>query len=120
MSEAVNNPSHYSPNGVDSFMHMKDQMGREAFEGFLQGNVIKYVQRHKFKGKPVEDLNKAFFYLAHLYFECGGDLHALVETTNHAQRHYSNIIKDSGPVESLGDQCSTGVHAVGYTTERTS
>ena len=25
--DVVNHPNHYAPNGVDSFMHMKDQMG---------------------------------------------------------------------------------------------
>lgn len=89
--EMVNRPNHYAPNGVDSFMHMKDQMGKDSFDGFLQGNVIKYVQRYKFKGKPVEDLNKAFFYLTHLFFDEGGQLDALVKTLNHAQSHFKDL-----------------------------
>ena len=44
--DMVNHPNHYAPNGVDSFMHMKDQMGKAAFDGFPQGNAIKYVQRY--------------------------------------------------------------------------
>ena len=56
VEDVVNHPNHYAPNGVDSFMHMKDQMGKGAFDGFLQGNAIKYVQRYAFKGKPTEDL----------------------------------------------------------------
>lgn len=34
--------------------------------GFNEGNVIKYVSRHKYKGKPLEDLKKARFYLDRL------------------------------------------------------
>lgn len=92
--DMVNRPSHYAPNGRDSFMHMKDQMGKEAFDGFLQGNVMKYVQRYKFKGKPVEDLTKAAFYLFHLAFEAAEpDGHPelrkhLATTLGHAAGHY--------------------------------
>lgn len=96
MEDMVNHPNHYAPNGRDSFMHMKDQMGKAAFDGFLQGNAIKYVQRYAFKGKPTEDLCKAAFYLFHLAFETtdgsGGAVNAvrshLVTTLNHAFEHY--------------------------------
>lgn len=88
LKEAVNNPNHYSPNGRDTFMHLKDQMGAEAFNGFLQGNVIKYTARHQFKDKPVEDLNKALFYLLHLYFERGGTGEQLLKTVDHTADHY--------------------------------
>ena len=98
--EAVNNPSHYSPNGVDSFMHLKDQMGAEAFAGFLQGNVIKYVQRYAFKCKPSEDLCKAAFYLFHLAFEAGLKgigpqevANKLLGTLYHAANHYGMTMR---------------------------
>ena len=86
--DVVNRPNHYAPNGRDSFMHMKDQMGKEAFDGFLQGNVIKYVQRYQFKGKPVEDLEKAMFYLFHLYLDNGGAQERIVKIADHAWEHF--------------------------------
>ena len=86
--EMVNAPSHYCPNGVDSFMEYKDIVGPEPFRGFLQLNVMKYVQRYAFKGTPTQDLNKAFFYLAHLFFEMGGELAAFEATLRHAAKHY--------------------------------
>ena len=105
--DMVNHPNHYAPNGVDSFMHMKDQMGNVAFDGFLQGNVIKYVQRYQFKRKPVEDLTKAAFYLFHLAFEAAGsDCDALLalrnhlqETLQHAAGHYgfNHLDGNGGP-----------------------
>jgi hypothetical protein len=99
--DVVNHPSHYSPNGRDSFMHMKDQMGTAAFDGFLQGNAIKYVQRYAFKGKPTEDLCKAAFYLFHLAFETtDGSKGAVAElldrmatTLKHAYDHYRTEAK---------------------------
>ena len=95
--DVVNHPSHYAPNGRDSFMHMKDQMGKAAFDGFLQGNAIKYVQRYAFKGKPTEDLCKAAFYLFHLAFEAtdgskdavAGIFDRMIATLNHAYDHYT-------------------------------
>jgi hypothetical protein len=41
-------------------------MSPEAFKGYLKGNVEKYVWRMSYKGKPVEDLRKARFYLDRL------------------------------------------------------
>lgn len=92
--DMVNNPSHYSPNGVDTFMHMKDQMGADAFCGFLQGNVVKYVSRYRLKGTPTQDVCKAAFYLLHLAFETVDpcDQPALYwklrKTMDHAAAHY--------------------------------
>lgn len=96
VEDVVNHPNHYTPNGVDSFMHMKDQMGKTAFDGFLQGNAIKYVQRYAFKGKPTEDLCKAAFYLFHLAFETTDGsleevrkvLDRMITTLRHAGKHY--------------------------------
>jgi len=31
--------------------------------GYLEGNIVKYLARHKLKGKPLEDLLKARAYL---------------------------------------------------------
>lgn len=95
VEDVVNHPNHYAPNGVDSFMHMKDQMGKGAFDGFLQGNALKYVQRYAFKGKPTEDLCKAAFYLFHLAFEAADeaarpDLYdRLAKTLHHAAEHFN-------------------------------
>lgn len=101
VEDVVNHPNHYAPNGVDSFMHMKDQMGKAAFDGFLQGNAIKYVQRYAFKGKPTEDLCKAAFYLFHLAFETTDGspeyVHKVMDrmatTLSHAAEHYEPEVK---------------------------
>jgi hypothetical protein len=41
-------------------------MSNEEFCGYLKGNVLKYVWRYRYKGKPVEDLKKARWYLDRL------------------------------------------------------
>ena len=39
------------------------------FEGFLWGNALKYLQRYRRKGKPVQDLEKAKHYIEQLLRE---------------------------------------------------
>jgi len=57
----VNHPKHYNTGKIEVIDAI------EAWEmGFCDGNVIKYVARHKHKGKPIEDLEKAKWYLERL------------------------------------------------------
>ena len=58
MAEKVNHPVHYNKGP----MEVIDLI--EGFElGFHLGNVLKYILRHQYKEKPVEDLKKARWYL---------------------------------------------------------
>lgn len=55
---AVNHPKHYNahPSGIGGITITRH-------ENFNIGKAIKYIWRRKDKGKPVEDLEKAIFYL---------------------------------------------------------
>jgi hypothetical protein len=64
-------PDHYSY-GVQPWDAMEHWMPREQFEGFLRGNVIKYLARYPEKG-GLEDLQKARDYLARLIETCSYD-----------------------------------------------
>lgn len=57
-------PVHYD-NDIQPWDYMKSTMSPEAFEGFLAGNVIKYVSRYK-KKNGREDLRKAQTYITKL------------------------------------------------------
>lgn len=57
MTDNVNHPSHYADNGPFECIELTEQFD------FCVGNAIKYVWRHNDKGKPVEDLSKALWYL---------------------------------------------------------
>ena len=61
--EKVNHPKHYNSGKIEVIEYLKDQ---GIAEDFCIGNVIKYVSRHKFKGNPLEDLEKAKWYLEYL------------------------------------------------------
>ena len=56
--DPINRPEHYT------FSHIEVIDAIEAWElGFRLANVIKYVARADRKGRPIEDLKKARWYL---------------------------------------------------------
>lgn len=75
-NDAVNHPQHYCHGGIETIDIVKAKMSPERFRGFLQGNVIKYVTRAEFKGKQLEDLKKAAWYLDRLITELEKDKEA--------------------------------------------
>ena len=61
--DKVNHPRHYNIN-------WQGEQAIETFDyidswkmGYAEGNIIKYVSRHKYKGKALQDLYKARWYL---------------------------------------------------------
>lgn len=70
----VNKPTHYNLNehGIECIQAIQASMSKEAFEGYLKGNTIKYLWRYKYKTKPLEDLEKAEYYLKRLIKETKG------------------------------------------------
>lgn len=56
------NQEHYTTFSIQPIDYMKSLMEPLEYEGFLRGNVIKYVSRYRVKN-GVEDLKKARTYL---------------------------------------------------------
>ena len=58
MTDAVNHPKHYTehPSGIECIDVVEPML-------FNRGNAIKYIWRAGSKGKEVEDLQKAVWYL---------------------------------------------------------
>lgn len=67
--DVVNNPNHYNNGSIECIEGIQASMSAEAFNGYLKGNCLKYLWRYDYKGKPVEDLQKAQWYLAKLLQE---------------------------------------------------
>jgi hypothetical protein len=66
-TDMVNNPPHYNQAGIECL----DAIRAATFEGYefyLQGNILKYLWRYRYKN-GVEDLKKAQFYLNKLILE---------------------------------------------------
>lgn len=64
----IDKQEHYTANGIQPIELMRQNFTPEAFQGFLEGNIIKYVLRHRRKN-GVEDLRKAMTYLTWLIDE---------------------------------------------------
>lgn len=64
-SETQVGGEHYRSKNVQPWTAMESWMTAEEFEGFLRGNVIKYIARYKDKD-GVKDVLKARHYLERL------------------------------------------------------
>jgi hypothetical protein len=62
--DMVNNPPHYNKYGVECIEAIQSATG-EGYEYYLQGNIIKYLWRYRYKN-GVQDLEKAQWYLTRL------------------------------------------------------
>ena len=65
----INQPEHYNNGNIECIEAIEESMTTEAFQGYLKGNCMKYLWRYKYKGKPLEDLQKAQWYLSKLIQE---------------------------------------------------
>ena len=60
-SDLVNNPPHYNAGGIECIDAILAATNHNK-EGYLQGNILKYIWRYDYKG-GLEDLKKAQWYL---------------------------------------------------------
>jgi len=63
--DMVNQPPHYNQCKVECIDAIESATN-SGFEFYLQGVIIKYLWRYRYKGKPTEDLRKAEWYLQKL------------------------------------------------------
>jgi hypothetical protein len=59
----VHQPEHYNYGSIECIEAIEESMTDEAFNGYLKGNCLKYIWRYQRKGKPLQDLEKARWYL---------------------------------------------------------
>lgn len=64
----VDSPQHYNHGNIETIDIIKNNLTDEMFEGYLIGNITKYISRYRFKN-GVEDLEKAKWYLEYLIKE---------------------------------------------------
>lgn len=60
-NDNVNHPNHYLGK-VEVIDYIEDKLSFDQFEGYLVGNVIKYMSRYQ-KKNGLEDLKKGRWYL---------------------------------------------------------
>ena len=56
----IHHPNHYNSGKIETIDYIKD-LG--IAEEFCIGNAIKYISRYKHKTRPIEDLEKAKWYI---------------------------------------------------------
>ena len=70
--DLVNHPPHYNKGGMEVIEVIElvtggetggKRTGDQGFIGYLVGNIIKYLLRFEHKGNPVQDIEKAEWYL---------------------------------------------------------
>lgn len=71
-NDNVNSPAHYRQGGIECIEAIKASMSEEGFRDYLKGNVMKYIWRYEHKGKAIEDIEKAIWYLNKLKDELYG------------------------------------------------
>lgn len=55
------NSEHYSGK-IETIDYIQDKLTDEQFQGYLFGNIFKYLSRYNKTGQKYEDLNKGFIY----------------------------------------------------------
>ena len=63
--DMVNSPAHYNEANLET-IDIIQSVTKDGFEAYLQGNILKYVCRYRYKQNAVEDLEKARWYLNRL------------------------------------------------------
>lgn len=63
MTDLVNNPPHYCQGKIECLDAIEAMSGFEDFCGYLRASIVKYLWRAKSKGKVLEDVRKAQFYM---------------------------------------------------------
>lgn len=58
----IHSPDHYTAGGIEVIDYIRAKLTPEQYEGYLAGNIIKYISRYQHKGKD-KDLKKADVYL---------------------------------------------------------
>ena len=65
MGDVIDSPKHYASGRIECIEYLEDNLSQEAFKGYIEGNVKKYLHRWRYKN-GVEDLKKAQWYLTRL------------------------------------------------------
>jgi hypothetical protein len=70
MNDEVNNPKHYTSGKIEALDIIEDSTkDLNGLEAFSIGSALKYLIRFDKKNDPIQDLQKAVFYIERVIFE---------------------------------------------------
>ncbi len=61
--DMVNHPEHYNKGKYETYDVIVDTLGKHEAMSYCQGNILKYIMRMWNKDKPLQDAEKAEWYL---------------------------------------------------------
>jgi hypothetical protein len=64
--ELVDSPAHYNVGSIEAIDAIESSMNFDETVGYLKGSTLKYLFRYRYKGRSLEDLKKARWYLNRL------------------------------------------------------
>lgn len=73
-SESTNAPNEYPNHAEETIKCIENSMGAEAFQGYLKGNVLERLLRHRYEYDKLEDLKQARWYLDKLIESIQNDM----------------------------------------------
>lgn len=98
----ISKPQHYNHGNYEVLDIIKDQlvvMPISPWEGYLLGNIIKYLLRFPYKGNSEQDLGKAKYYLSCLINEydlkagySDEDIKGFMDTVANADKEYDDAL----------------------------
>ena len=69
-NDEVNNPKHYTSGKIEALEIIEDATkDLNGLEAFSIGSALKYLIRFDKKNDPIQDLQKAVFYIERVIFE---------------------------------------------------
>ena len=68
----VNSPDHYNFGKIECIDYLEDNL-KQGFAFYLDGNIKKYLHRWQYKDNPLEDLQKARWYLDKLILKVSSE-----------------------------------------------
>jgi len=69
-NDEVNNPKHYTSGKIEALDIIEDSnKDLDGLEAFSIGSALKYLIRFDKKNDPIQDLQKAVFYIERVIFE---------------------------------------------------
>ena len=63
IKDMVNHPEHYNKGKYETYDVIVDTLGKHEAISYCQGNILKYIMRMWNKNKPLQDAEKAEWYL---------------------------------------------------------
>ena len=102
MKETVNHPDHYKEDKYECIDVMVDIYGVEATKNFCKLNAFKYIWRSDKKGKDIEDMKKAKWYIDK-YIELDEDFESdeLHAPNNDLEPHVKYVVDDENSVNEI-------------------